>query len=111
MLNKFKKALETEKEQIQLRAQIDKEQEWDPGSDDVDRVQTRILALASSQLLARDQEKLRRIDIALKRIQEGTFGICGSCSDPISEKRLMINPIYTLCISCAEYREIAKNRK
>ena len=43
---------------------------------------------------------LRAIDGALQRITEGTFGICESCGQPISEERLEAIPYATQCIDC-----------
>jgi DnaK suppressor protein len=43
---------------------------------------------------------LRSIDGALQRIEEGTFGICESCGQPISEERLEAIPYATQCIDC-----------
>jgi RNA polymerase-binding protein DksA len=44
------------------------------------------------------QDTLRRIDAALKRIEEGTYGICEICGKPIGEERLRAIPWATLCI-------------
>jgi RNA polymerase-binding protein DksA len=43
---------------------------------------------------------LRAIDAALQRIESGTFGICESCGQPISEERLEAIPYATQCIDC-----------
>jgi RNA polymerase-binding protein DksA len=43
---------------------------------------------------------LKSIDGALLRIAEGTFGICESCGQPISEERLEAIPYATQCIDC-----------
>jgi DnaK suppressor protein len=58
----------------------------------------------------RDRERrlIYKIREALTRIEEGTFGICDSCGEEISEKRLQARPVTTLCIDCkteAEQRE------
>ncbi len=45
------------------------------------------------------------IDEALRKIQEGSYGICEDCGEEISEKRLGVMPTATLCISCKESRE------
>ncbi|MBI5100601.1 MAG: TraR/DksA C4-type zinc finger protein [Nitrospirae bacterium] len=45
------------------------------------------------------------IDEALRKIREGTYGICEECGEEISEKRLNVMPAATLCISCKENRE------
>jgi len=55
----------------------------------------------------RDREKflLRKIERALERIREGTFGICERCEEEISIKRLEARPVTTLCIRCKEEQE------
>lgn len=55
----------------------------------------------------RDREKflLRKIEKALDRIREGTFGICERCEEEISIKRLEARPVTTLCIRCKEEQE------
>ena len=55
----------------------------------------------------RDREKflLKKIDKALGRIADGTFGICERCEEEISIKRLEARPVTTLCIRCKEEQE------
>jgi RNA polymerase-binding protein DksA len=48
---------------------------------------------------------LAEIDAALKRIEEGTYGICTNCGKQIAEERLEALPWATLCIDCARDRE------
>jgi DnaK suppressor protein len=48
---------------------------------------------------------MRDIDEALRKINEGTYGICEECGEEISEKRLRVMPAATLCIACKENRE------
>jgi RNA polymerase-binding protein DksA len=48
---------------------------------------------------------LADIDAALKRIEDGTYGICTTCSKEISEERLEARPWATLCIDCQRERE------
>jgi DnaK suppressor protein len=45
------------------------------------------------------------IDESLRKIREGTYGICEECGEEISEKRLHVMPTATLCIACKENRE------
>lgn len=58
----------------------------------------------------REFTKLRAIESALHRINEGTYGHCEECDEPISPKRLRNQPWATLCITHAEEqeREISK---
>ena len=53
-------------------------------------------------LRIRDRERklILKIDEALERIEDGTFGICELCGDDISEERLQARPVTTLCIDC-----------
>jgi len=45
--------------------------------------------------------EIRQIDGALKRIAEGTYGVCSQCGGDIDPKRLRAMPTATRCISCA----------
>lgn len=55
--------------------------------------------------LAAHRKTLHNIDEALRKIGEGTYGICEECGEEISEKRLSVLPTATLCISCQENKE------
>ncbi|MBN2255319.1 MAG: RNA polymerase-binding protein DksA [Deltaproteobacteria bacterium] len=59
------------------------------------------------ELRIRDRERklLKKLNEALSRLDEGTFGICESCGGKISEKRLMARPVTTLCINCKKKQE------
>ena len=46
------------------------------------------------------EQVLRAIDGALQRIDEGTYGTCETCGQPISEERLEAIPYATQCIDC-----------
>jgi DnaK suppressor protein len=59
------------------------------------------------ELRIRDRERklIAKMQEAIKRIDEGTFGVCDSCGGPISEKRLMARPVTTECIDCKTKQE------
>ena len=82
----------------------------DGTGDDVDEIQGKILALVQSKLSEREQDRLRKIDMALKRIEEDCFGVCGECSEDIDPKRLMFNPAFITCIACSEKLERLKKQ-
>ena len=48
---------------------------------------------------------ISKIDAALKRLKDGTYGFCEETGDPIGLKRLIARPIATLCISAQEKHE------
>ena len=52
---------------------------------------------------------ISKIDSALKKIKDGTYGFCEDTGEPIGLKRLMARPVATLCISAQEKHE--KNEK
>ena len=67
--------------------------------DEVQNATERELAIRS---LDRDSNLLRKVRGALRRIEEGSFGVCLHCEDDISPKRLAAVPWTTFCIQCQE---------
>jgi DnaK suppressor protein len=57
------------------------------------------------RLKEREQKLLKKIDEAIERINNGTFGICESCGGEIGYKRLKARPVTTLCIDCKTRQE------
>ena len=57
----------------------------------------------------RQMKLISKIDAAIKKIQEGTYGFCEETAEPIGLKRLMARPIANLCIAAQEKHE--KNEK
>jgi DnaK suppressor protein len=51
------------------------------------------------------RDMLSQIERALGRIDDGTYGICESCGNPIGKGRLQAFPRATLCVSCKEREE------
>jgi DnaK suppressor protein len=49
-----------------------------------------------------DAKILQAIDDALRRIEEGTYGVCRDCGEPIASARLNAIPWTRVCISCKE---------
>ena len=56
-------------------------------------------------------ETLHKIEEALSRLEEGTYGNCFECGDEISERRLRALPFAVRCKDCEEAREIAEQRE
>jgi len=58
-------------------------------------------------LRIRDRERklIMKIEDALERIENGTYGICENCGEEISIKRLKVRPVTTLCIKCKTKEE------
>lgn len=53
------------------------------------------------ELRRRNQERLRAVEQALLRIQEGSYGECARCGDEIAKARLDVKPEAPLCVGCA----------
>ncbi len=68
----------------------------------MDAMQAQAMSLETGRLR---RLSLVKIDAALLRIEEGDFGECFECCEPINPKRLEADPTATLCIKCAEALE------
>jgi DnaK suppressor protein len=68
----------------------------------MDAMQAQAMAQASS---VRREDMLRRIEAALKRIDNDDYGYCNECDEPINPKRLEFDPTVVLCIDCASKLE------
>lgn len=56
----------------------------------------------------REAKLIKKIEEALQRLEDGTFGICEECGEEIPLKRLMARPVTTLCIGCKKEQEAAE---
>jgi RNA polymerase-binding protein DksA len=52
-------------------------------------------------LLGQAREQLVQTGLALRRLDEGTYGVCEGCGQPIGADRLAARPVATRCIACA----------
>ena len=68
----------------------------------MDAMQAQAMAKASVQ---RRETMLRGVAAALQRIENGEYGICIECDEPIAARRLEFDPTVTRCIACASRRE------
>lgn len=61
----------------------------------------------SMELAISEQNRLRLISLreALVRMENGRFGICESCGEPIPRKRLLANPVAQVCVPCKAREE------
>jgi DnaK suppressor protein len=53
----------------------------------------------------RERKLIMKVKEALQRIEDGEFGICEDCGEPIDMKRLEARPVTTLCLDCKVQRE------
>jgi len=98
--------LETQRELLEkanLTSEHLREHELEPDPTD----QATIEEEYALELRARERERklLKKIDEALDRMANGTFGVCESCGGEIGIKRLKARPVTTLCIECKTKQE------
>jgi len=64
-------------------------------------------------LRIRDRERklITKIDEALGRIADGSYGVCEDCGGPIGVERLRARPVTTLCIACKSEQEASERRR
>jgi DnaK suppressor protein len=104
-LRKFKEMYQEMRDNI-IRSINSTDKDLDLDGDDIDQVQGKALSEMQDRLSKRDLVRLTRLETALKKIEEGSFGICEDCGGVIGEKRLEIMPGTDQCINCAEQEEI-----
>jgi RNA polymerase-binding protein DksA len=51
------------------------------------------------------EEQLNSLDLALKKVEQGTYGVCERCGQPIDPARLEAVPETTLCLPCKQISE------
>ena len=73
--------------------------------DEVDQANADIEQSMRMQLKNRETFTLKKINEAIRRIEDGTYGQCESCEEPIEVRRLQARPTTTLCIACKEEEE------
>jgi len=103
-IKKFKEELLSLKEQLlSLVQKTTRDEKEYPSSEVGDTID---LAADSSarellfELNHNERKRLEDIDNALKKIEQGVFGICENCGDNISKKRLEAVPYAHFCIKC-----------
>ncbi len=62
-------------------------------------------------ILERNKIKLSRLESALERLRQGTYGICEECEEMIARERLRVTPLTTLCIGCQRNQEACSAKK
>jgi DnaK suppressor protein len=108
-LKRFREILEEKRREILRNARRtlsdDMAFQVDDLPDEMDLASSEYLQSFTFRLRGREKTFLEKIDRALARIDDGSFGICEECSESIAVKRLEARPETTLCIRCKEDQE------
>jgi len=113
-LDHFKEILTKKRQEILngglLQSTEDLHISTDDLPDEADLAQSVINQQVTFNMRQREIIKLRSIEEALERVEDGSFGHCEDCDDPIATKRLENQPWATMCITHAEEQEREQNR-
>lgn len=107
-LEKFARIFESQRRGILYNDRIlrdDFNVNSDDRYDEVDQATTDVEQSMRIRLRNRERLYLLKIEEALRRIEEGTFGECETCGEDIERRRLQARPTATLCVSCKEDEE------
>jgi DnaK suppressor protein len=108
-LKKFKTLLTEKRDEIVKKAKqtLEEDMTLDANDlpDEMDLASSEYLQSFTFRLRGREKVFLDKIEKALRKIEEGTFGTCEECQEEISIKRLEARPETTLCIRCKEDQE------
>lgn len=108
-LKKFRELLEEKRRSVLSRARktLTEDMALDPDDlpDEMDLASSEYYQSFEFRLRGREKSHLAKLNLALRKLDEGIFGICEECEEPIGKKRLEARPETGLCIQCKENQE------
>lgn len=113
-IRRFKELLTERLNELSANGSRDSEDNGEPIErcpDPADRATAEWETDFNLRMRERERGLLEKIQEALERIENGTYGICEECEEEISEGRLMARPVTTLCIKCKRKEEAEEKRK
>ena len=108
VLNRFKKAFEAQRHNLLFNDRVLREDftvSMEDRYDELDQASTDAEQSMRMRLRNRELLYLKKVEEALRRIDEGCFGECNTCGQDIEVRRLEVRPTATLCIACKEDEE------
>ena len=113
-LQRFKKLLVAQRDEIlgNARRVLSGDIHVDPDDfpDEMDTASSEVNLQFTGRLREREQGLLSKIEIALGKIEEGTYGECLICGEDIGPARLKARPVAELCIECKAEQEKLERR-
>jgi DnaK suppressor protein len=101
-LNKYRNVLEAKQAELVQLVRNRDGIAIEKSADALDEVQYATERELAIRILDRDSNLLRKVRAALRRIEDGSFGVCLHCEEEINPKRLAAVPWTTFCIQCQE---------
>lgn len=108
-LDYFRQTLEAELARLLAKAEttvlelIETSSDGEP--DPLDRATLEHTRTSICRIRSRESRLIRKIMSSLTAIEDGTYGICDDCEEPISIQRLKARPVTNYCIVCKNHRE------
>ena len=96
----FRQAAQTEEDLLWLETDVEREA--------IERGQTETMVRLLDRLDEREKREIEAIDLALTRIETGSYGRCQGCGKDIPVARLQAVPTATTCLTCGEASEALK---
>jgi DnaK suppressor protein len=113
-LQKFKKLLVAQRDEIMgnTRRVLSGDIHVDPDDfpDEMDAASSEVNLQFTGRLREREQGLLSKIETALQKIEEGSYGECLICGEDIGAARLKARPVAELCIECKAEQEKLERR-
>lgn len=110
-LIKVKEKIINEKKELVQKASDVEVGDIDSDGDEADEIQSAFILSLTNQMNSRSLDRLNKLNSALDKINKLCYGECEDCGEKISEKRLLIDPCFALCIKCAEELEFQSKQK
>jgi DnaK suppressor protein len=98
----FRRVLETKQNELSSTACQRDEIMIETTADEIDRLQQQLSRDVSIRHLDQTARLLKSVQAALDRIEDGIYGVCLRCEEPIREKRLKAVPWASYCIDCQQ---------
>lgn len=96
----FRQVAQTEEDLLWLETDVEREV--------VERGQTETMVRLLDRLDEREKREIEAIDLAITRIETGSYGRCQGCGKDIPVARLQAMPAATTCLACGKAREALK---
>jgi len=109
VLSRLRKILLKEREEIVGEVKQTYASSQEVGQDGIQDIGDEAANIYNKQILLSLNEneriRLQEVDDALDRMASGTYGICEECGEPISLKRLEVQPVAKYCVACLSKME------
>lgn len=109
MLDHFRELLEAELAELQSKAGVTVLEligsTADGEPDPLDRATQEVTRNSIYRIRSRESRLINKIKDRLESIEDGTYGICEECEEPIAIERLRVRPVASYCIACKMRRE------